>query len=133
MADKWNVSGRLGGGAAIALPMLVGSGGWTKGDPLVVSSGALVVATGGTDTTPIKFVAAETATSGATGMAYALTQDTVIRATKSGSPVSGGKYGITETTLLPDGTNTTQTKVQVLNLDEATATTVEFVSLGWIA
>lgn len=139
----WDVCGKINGGGTIPmLPFTVGSGGWTKGDPLVASAQTLIKATGGTSTSPIKWVAAETASAGAIASAIPLTPDTLIRVTGSGSPVLGTAYGVVATTCNLDPTNTTgaaaavahdadQRQLCVMGIDETVATTFYCVPTRW--
>ena len=134
MAGIYSFARSLVGAGEKLETILAGSGGWKKGDPLVADgTGGFVKKTGGTDTVVVKYVAAADCDAAAYGVAYPAISTNVFRATKSGTPVAGVKYGMKATTLLPDSTNTTQTMLQCIQVDEADSTIVEVVFTGWIA
>lgn len=117
----WTYVGRLGNGAE-APPILeftAGSGGTTKGMPVVFSSGKVITKTGATDTVEVLGIPIGTVAENAKiGVILGL-QDVIFEIGSSGTIAIGGKYGLTATTLLIDGTNTTQTMVQVLGAGSA--------------
>lgn len=129
----WSYVKNLDDSVLPMLPMTAG-GAFAKGDPLVISSGKVIKATGGTDTVPVKYVAACAAsTDGDSVLCYPALPTAVFRETGNDTYVNGTKMGLTATTLLPDATNTTQTRVQTVGRDERTTTLWHFVSLGWLA
>lgn len=131
---KWEYAKNLDGKTLPLVPMICGSGGCSAGDPLVISSGKVILATGGgTDAVPVKYVASEAALDTEEVLCYPCTPTAVFRATGTGTFSNGLKCGIASSTLLPDVSDTTYTKVQLVGQDERDETQWYFVSLGWIA
>lgn len=133
MAGKWSYIKNLDDGVLPMLPMISG-GAFAEGDPLVISSGKVILKTGGTDTVPVKYVAAQTATAANQDvLVYPALPTAVFEGTGHTTFVAGTKMGLEATSLHIDATNTTQTIVMTVGQNERTTTLWQFVSIGWIA
>lgn len=110
----------------------VGSGGVVTGQPVVMSSGAVIGKTGGTDTVPIFGVAMGTkAEGGEVEVCLALPNVCFWVPVESGdTPALGTKYGIS-TAMTLDDDNTTQTMVKPIALDGNRSGYRMCVVLGW--
>lgn len=130
----WTYVGRLGNGAE-APPIeeyTAGTGGTTKGMPVVFSSGTVITKTGGTDTVAVVGVPIGTvAAAKKIGVILGL-QDVVFEAQKkSGTTVTvGEKYGVEASTLDIDGGNTTQLMIQVIG-QGTTSSRYRFIVLSF--
>lgn len=131
----WGYSRQLSGSGVKLETFQAGTGGWTKGAPLVVSSGKLVVKTAGTsDTVPIKYVAAETIASGSYGMAYPALPDTVFQVKVGGGTAAVGvQCSLVATDMTLDVSAVTVKSIEVVGINPADTTLAYVVSRGWLS
>lgn len=130
----WSYVGRLGMNSESPpiMEYTAGSGGVTKGMPVVFSSGTVITKTGGTDTVDVFGVPIGTVVATKKiGVILGLPDVVFEISKKSGTTVTiGGKYGLEATTLDIDGANTTQTMVLVIG-QGSTSTTYKCVVLDF--
>jgi len=132
----WELARTLHSGVPQAVPVVLTSGQTVRvGEPLAVTvaTGKVVVAPGGADTKPIKFVsqmaigpvAADTII-----MAYPATPETVFRILSVGSPPVGVRCGLTATDLTA-AVNASQTQIMPIAYDEVNALIAYCVCVNW--
>lgn len=130
----WSYVGRLGmnSEAPPIVEYTAGTGGTTKGMPVVFSSGTVITKTGGTDTVDVFGVPIGTVVATKKiGVILGLPDVVFEIAKKAATTVTiGGKYGLEATTLDIDGANTTQTMVLVIG-QGSTSTTYKCVVLDF--
>jgi hypothetical protein len=134
----WDLARTLSGGVPQSVPVLLTSGNAIRvGEPLAVTAatGKVVPAPGGADTKAIKYVSqVALASQGADTIipAYPCTPDMVFRIKQAGSPIVGKRIGLTATDLTGDPTNTTQTQIMSIAIDEVDATIHYCVGVNWL-
>lgn len=130
----WSYAGRLGmnSEAPPIVEFTAGTGGVTKGMPVVLSSGTVITKTGGTDTVDVFGVPIGTVSAGKdVGVILGLPDVMFEIPKKTGTSITiGGKYGLEATTLNVDGGNVTQTMVQVVG-QGSTSTTYKCIVLDF--
>ena len=128
----WTYVGRLGN-ASEAPPILeftAGTGGVTKGMPVVFDSGTVITKTGGTDTVAVAGIPIGTVSATAKiGVIMAL-PDVIFETAGAAACTIGEKYGLTATTLTIAPTNTTQIMVQVIGAGSVSGS-YRFIVLGF--
>lgn len=131
MAAHYAFARFVEGGATPELPTITLGGTVAEGQPLVYSSGNAVVATGGSDTTPVFGVAAAGGASSDVIPYYPALPNIIFRTKDVSAALTRGvKYGLVATTLNVDASNTTQTRLKVVEpVDAEGKYGVQF--LGW--
>ena len=114
MAAHYAFARYLKGGSTPELSYITLGGTVAEGQPIVRSSGAGVVATGGTDTGGVLGVAAAGGGSGDVIPYIPATPDALFRTKDVSAALTAGLlYGLVATTLNVDASNTTQTRLKV--------------------
>ena len=132
MAAHYKFARYLSGGLTPELEWVTLSGTVAEGQPIVLSSGTAVVATGGTNTGGVLGVAAAGGASGDV-IPYVPALSNAMFRTKdvSAALTKGLLYGSVATTLNVDASNTTQTRLKVIEgVDEEGKYGVVFT--GWL-
>ena len=120
----WKQVNSFNGGANSAAPLLeytAGTGGVTRGDPVVYSANTVIRKTGGADTVPIDGVAMNTAAATEKVLVCPAIPDMIFDIPYgAGTAAIGVDVGIRATTLDLDFANTTQIMVRVLQAINST-------------
>lgn len=132
MAAHYKFARFLRGGSTVELPTITLGGTVAEGQPMIYSSGTGVVAVGGSDTTAVFGVAAAGGVSGDVIPYYPALEDALFRTADVSAAVTVGlKYGLVATTLNVDQSNTSQTKLKVVEPIDAEGK-YGVVFLGWL-